>query len=309
MQRPGITPADPLIEAARKNLRFYFEQMEHFEPGTRRGEDIEDLHEMRVAIRKMRSVLDVFEGAFTGGAIKFLKKDLRAAGKVLGVVRDLDVMIENARAYLQAGTDLTGQPLEILLSAWLEQRAVDRDQMVRYLEGQAFADFRERFDHFFFLPAERIAGKQAYAPLAGIAPTLLWNGYQRVLADGQKLATPAIEELHALRIQFKRLRYAFEFLREVLAGEGEDCIREIKKIQTHLGDLNDASVVSGLLVNFIAHAESQQKTAKALQPVRAYLVFCQKEMLQLRATFPALWTGFVSGNFAVNLEKSLATLA
>ena len=49
-------------EAARKTLLFHFERMLKHEPGTREGEDAEELHDMRVATRRMRAALRVFDG-------------------------------------------------------------------------------------------------------------------------------------------------------------------------------------------------------------------------------------------------------
>ncbi len=58
--RPGIRASDTMAEAAFKTLRFHLERMLEHEPGTRQGDDPEDLHDMRVATRRMRAALRVF---------------------------------------------------------------------------------------------------------------------------------------------------------------------------------------------------------------------------------------------------------
>ncbi len=127
-------PDENLAEAARKVMRFHFARMLAREPGTRSGEDIEALHEMRVATRRMRAAFEVFEQAFEPGVLKPYLKGLRQAGRMLGRVRDLDVMIDNARAYA-AGLPEGHPGLAPLLEEWSTQRDAARIEMLAYLDG------------------------------------------------------------------------------------------------------------------------------------------------------------------------------
>ena len=63
------------------------------------GENIEELHDMRVATRRMRSAFDIFSPAFDPKIMKRHLKGLRTIGRVLGQVRDMDVILENALTY------------------------------------------------------------------------------------------------------------------------------------------------------------------------------------------------------------------
>ena len=58
-----LSSGDPLAEAGRKIMRYHFAQVIKHEPGTRLGEDIEALHDMRVATRRLRASFDVFQDA------------------------------------------------------------------------------------------------------------------------------------------------------------------------------------------------------------------------------------------------------
>jgi hypothetical protein len=60
----GIVAEDSMPEAARKVLRFHFAKMQRREEGTRAGQDSEELHNMRVATRRMRAAWRIFDGAF-----------------------------------------------------------------------------------------------------------------------------------------------------------------------------------------------------------------------------------------------------
>ena len=91
---PGISFSDPVPVVGRKILRFHLNKMKSNEIGTRLGEDINAFHDMRVAIRRMRGAISIFENYFDPVTIKKIRIGLRKSGKSLGRVRDDDVLIE-----------------------------------------------------------------------------------------------------------------------------------------------------------------------------------------------------------------------
>ena len=95
-ERFGWTPIDPdgTIGALALNvLRRHFETFLAREPGTRLGDDVEELHDMRVASRRLRAALSLF-GDVLAPAVLNLREELQWIGGVLGAVRDLDVQLE-----------------------------------------------------------------------------------------------------------------------------------------------------------------------------------------------------------------------
>jgi hypothetical protein len=126
-KNPGIKPDDSMPEAGRKILRFHFAHMLSHEKGTRLGEDIEDLHDMRVATRRLRAAFEIFNPFFKPKTIKKHIKGLRAIGRALGRVRDLDVFMEKAAVYLDTLLDEERPGLEPLLTAWRQERAIERE--------------------------------------------------------------------------------------------------------------------------------------------------------------------------------------
>jgi CHAD domain-containing protein len=73
-----------------------------------------------------------------------------------------------------------------------------------------------------------------------LAPLLIYTRLASVRAFNAILPDASIEQLHGLRIEFKKLRYTIEFFREVLGEEARAVIDDLKALQDHLGDLNDA---------------------------------------------------------------------
>ena len=124
-ERFGGTPIDPdgtIGTLAMNVLRRHFEAFLAREPGTRLGDDIEELHDMRVASRRLRAALSLFGDVFSP-AILNLREELAWIGGVLGAVRDLDVQLERARGLAGRGPEPDRKPLLALRSLLAEQRA------------------------------------------------------------------------------------------------------------------------------------------------------------------------------------------
>jgi CHAD domain-containing protein len=323
LKRPGVDPDDSLAEAGRKVLRFHFAQMLLHESGTLLGEDIEELHDMRVATRRMRAAFEVFEGAFTPKFLKAHLKGLRLTGRALGSVRDMDVFMEKARNYARTLPEEHQADLEPLLDAWQQDREDARTSMVDYLHSDKYNTFKEKFYGFVNTPgagSKFAAGSKLAAgsqPLPSrvreVLPVLIYTRLASVRAFDSILERASLEQLHALRIEFKKLRYTLEFFREVLGAEAKTIIEEIKKLQDHLGDLNDAQVATQRLREFLAKWEEQQASLPVSQrqapaPVLAYLLYSYQELHTLMSTFPQAWEHFNRPELGQNISQAVAVL-
>jgi len=317
MSAPGVMPTDPLLEAGRKVLRFHFGQMLLHEDGTRLGEDSEELHDMRVATRRMRAALEVFEGAFESKALKPLLNGMRQTGRRLGRVRDLDVFLEKAVAYQRQQSPELEQGLQPLLDSWVQEREAGRRDLLAYLDSEKYRSFKLKFYTFTHTP-----GAGARAPVSDglsprlvqeIAPVLVYTRLAAVRAYAPILENASIEQLHALRIELKKLRYTVEFFREVFGNTTSEVISDAKKLQDHLGELNDAQVATGLLRDYLTSWDAQQ----ASQPVQerqsphavmAYLSHQYEQRQLLMRTFPQAWTIFNRSEFRRNLALAVSAL-
>ena len=317
LSSPGVLPDDPLAEAGRKVMRYHFAQMLLHEDGTRLGEDIEELHDMRVATRRMRAAFEVFQDAFTDKAIKTHLKGLRATGRNLGRVRDLDVFMEKAHHYLNTLPSERQAELEPLLKSWAQEREKDRELMVAYLDSTKYAQFREEFLRFVSTPGEGArknpSGDLLPTRAGDIAPILIYTRLASVRAFNSILENASLEQFHALRIEFKKLRYTVEFFREVLGEESKLVINDLKMIQDHLGDLNDAHVATIILRDFLSVWEKEQdllpvSQRKSPEPILAYLSYRYNELQRLMQTFHETWKHFNRPEFQLNLAQAVAVL-
>ncbi len=236
-------------EAARKVLQFHFARMQNREAGTRNGTDMEDLHDMRVAARRMRAAWRVFDDAFKASRTKRLRRRLESLSDKLGAVRDLDVLIEGLDTYRQ-GLDPEQQPgLDPLLSLWRRQRSAARKQLIEELDSGGYAAFTSEMEEF--LAAGSNAAASVPTPtiphrVRDRAPSQIWAAYETVRAYELVLPWADIETLHQLRIATKWLRYTLEFFGETLGPDGPRLLGRVVALQDFLGCLHDADVAAKL---------------------------------------------------------------
>lgn len=318
-EKVGILPQDPLSEAGRKVMRFHFAQMLKHEEGTRLGEDIEALHDMRVATRRMRAAFEVFDQAFKKSALKAHLKGLRATGRALGAVRDLDVFMEKAQKYIDTLPEEKKSGLDPLLQHWKEERDAARREMIDYLNSAEYARFKRNFNIFVNTPfAGAAAAPDDSEPrpvlVRQLAPVLIYERLSEVRAYETLLKDAPIERLHMLRIEFKKFRYTVEYFREVLGKRAYDVIESVKNLQDHLGDLNDAHVAAQILRDFIASWEETQENLpiqerESIEEVVNYLAARLAERHHLLLTFDSAWEAhFNQRAFRRNIAQAVSVL-
>src|ERR671913_470053 len=119
----GPTGVDDSLTAGELAFRILREQFAVFlthEPGTRIGEDPEELHNMRVATRRMRAAMKIFEGALPVRTRAF-RDSLKWVAGALGEVRDLDVQLERLEGWVSEATPENQEPLMALRAVIEEQ--------------------------------------------------------------------------------------------------------------------------------------------------------------------------------------------
>jgi CHAD domain-containing protein len=324
LEGPGVEPNDPMSEAGRKTFRFHFRRMLYHEPGTRLGEDIEALHDMRVATRRMRAAFRVFGDHFEPKAIAPYLKGLRRTGRALGRVRDLDVFRAKIEVYLETLPEPERGSLDDLLAVLEERREVARQQMIAYLDGKKHHRFVERFDEF----VETVGmGSLAVAPdgddprpyrVCHVAPMTVYERLAAVRAYDEwvSIPNPPLARLHALRIACKRLRYTVEFFREVLGPDTKALINVVVAIQDHLGAVQDAVVASGILRDFMTwrtwgpeiRNEPPPEAPVVAPGVAAYLTAQQSKLQDLVETFPQAWTQITGTEFSRMVAEAVVVL-
>jgi CHAD domain-containing protein len=287
---PGIKADDPLGEAGRKVLRMHLARMLHFEAGARSGEDVEELHRMRVATRRMRGAWRVFDGAYRPKVQRRYVKELRSVAQALGAVRDIDVLLEHLDDYMSQLPAPGREALEPLRSAWRREREVARKALLDRLDSRQYRQFVDDYLDFTESPGAAEVRKPLGQPslVRDTAGSRILQAYERVRAYQTIITWADVRTLHALRIEGKRLRYTLEYFAEVLPVNARQLIVQVTEMQDHLGQLNDADVAARVTRDWL-NLNAPLLPARSREAVGLYLDSREAEMEQLRRSFRPLW--------------------
>jgi CHAD domain-containing protein len=246
---PGPTsiPEHPTVgDVAYAVLRRQAVSMLAHEPGTRLGEDPEDLHDMRVATRRLRAGLQLFAEALPVGAQR-LREELGWLGGLLGAVRDLDVELERLESW-QAEVGPEDRDALGDLAAIVEQHRQEARQAL--LKGLESARYRRLVNALLSLlqkgPSRRLPAARALAVVA--VPELVGARHRAAVKAAKRARRSGVpSDFHRLRIRCKRLRYALEFVAEVYDEKTKSFVRRLVALQDGLGELQDSEVAGARL--------------------------------------------------------------
>ena len=222
--------------------------------------DIEGVHQMRVALRRLRSALHVFSPILPGDAVAPLVAELRWLNAPLGAKRDLDVFLSETLVPLN-GIDAAAEGLRRLRDTVAERSAAAQAELGAALRSPRCAawrlDFARLLDELPALIARQECeggdaemARQALAQdgARGFAAVVLRKRRRKVKALGRIHGQLDTEQLHELRIRAKRLRYAVEFFRPLFGKkDGKRFHAALTQLQDCLGALNDAAVGERLM--------------------------------------------------------------
>ena len=242
----GPTVVDGSLSAGEFAFRILRKQFGIFlahEPGTRIGEDPEELHDMRVATRRMRAAMKIFEDSLPARTRAF-RDSLKWVAGALGEVRDIDVQLGHLEDWISDAAPEDQEPLIALRTVLEGQRVKVRKAMLRTLDSRRYARLIASFGGFLRNGPSRRA-VAARRPIMEAAPDLLRKPYRKVRKLGDPLTEESSgEEFHELRKKGKRLRYALEFLAGIYGESMNVCIGPLKELQDVLGDHQDAEVAT-----------------------------------------------------------------
>ena len=226
-------PSVPVAEVVGRALLVDLARMVRHDPGTRLDLDIEQLHQMRVATRRLRTTLRTYGPVLDEAWARGLREDLRELAGVLGEVRDLDVLLDRVRRDVGGLDEVDGPAAERLVALLAEQRRAARDRLVRVMGHRDYPVLLERV---------RVAAlsPMVLEPNAPAGPALA----PLVTAAWDKVGKAARSEvhLHDVRLRIKRLRYAAEAVVPAFGAPATRLADAAGDAQDVLGGYQDADV-------------------------------------------------------------------
>lgn len=305
----GVTADDLFAEAGRRILRFQLARLLAAEEGTRSGTSASDLHKMRVATRRMRAAWRTFGDAYRPGRVRRSVRSLRLLGRHLGMVRDLDVLLDSLAAHAARLEPAEREALAPLARAWHADRDTARAALTRYLESRAYRRLTEDLLAFAETPGQdaRPAGPTDPRRVREMVPSRLWAAYGVARAYDGVLRWADLATLHQLRIAVKRLRDATDSVRDALGPDVEGVLERLVAVQDHLGALHDADVASGLARTFLVEHAATLSPDSA-NAVGTYLAAREREVTRLRRTMGPAWRRVTALEFRRALGRAVAHL-
>lgn len=234
-----MDPTDPAAAAVRSTIAGGVHRLMWNDPGTRLGE-VEPLHQMRVAARRLRSDLRTFGPLLDESWSEGLAGDLAWLGRLLGAVRDLDVL----HASLRAAAEDLGHDLEPFFDSLAAQR---RTEHVVLLDAMGSPYYLEMLERLIEAARDPAVTADAAGSCESVLPPLAQNAWRRAARKGRNVGLDdAEEDLHRVRILTKRARYAAEAVGPALGGKRASAATAFAsraaKVQDALGDLQDSTV-------------------------------------------------------------------
>lgn len=266
----------PIEQAVRAMAIAMFDQAGIHVDGVIADTDTEFLHQFRVNVRKLRSLISLLKKSLPKTTIDTLKPKLSSIASTTNKLRDLDVFIlaqDSYRAMLPANFENGLTELYRLVE---KQRKQEKEKVAGYFSSNAYTD------DVAACVAELSSTATFQTPMAlkkvlKVVRKLLLKMYHKMLAMSTAITSQsADEEVHELRIEFKKLRYLIEFFVNLLPKK-RTCrlVGEIKKIQTVLGDFNDYCIQIEFLRSYID--DTRIEMSKALSGLIAILHHKQTE--------------------------------
>ncbi|CRK61679.1 Adenylate cyclase [Alloactinosynnema sp. L-07] len=217
--------------------------------GARVGTDIEHVHQLRVAVRRSRAALKADPDSIPGA--EALNAELKWLGNSLGAVRDLDVQLEHMHAQTESFDEAEKAAVEQLLAGLLADRRAARRSMLATLRSKRYQAVMHA-----------LASAVLSTPLPGDGDEepedvplvdVIRKPHKKLMKDAEALGEdPPDDDLHALRVRGKRLRYAAEMAESSSKKKIRTLVKATKEFQDILGDHQDAVIAEETVRRLLA---------------------------------------------------------
>jgi CHAD domain-containing protein len=268
----------PALDHVRVALTSQVGELLAHDPGTRFGEDPEELHQIRVATRRLRAILRAARDLLDPAWSEPLRDELSWLGSVLGPVRDLDVLMEHLREEIEALEPVERRAAARFLQLLDEDRDAARAAMLEAMSTPRYFRLLDRLEAGAAAPRAR----EADISLEEIAA-----GEFRKLRKAVKALPPdpPDDELHAVRIRGKRARYAAELAEGAVGKPAARFVKDAKTFQDVVGEHQDAVVAEERIRELLGRTGSTQAHLAAGRLIERE----RARRREARAAFPDAW--------------------
>lgn len=239
------------------------------------GDDVEAVHQARVALRRLRTALRVFRPLADGRRLRRFNDEARWLGAQLGAARDLDVLLDRTadagvrRRIETARTGAYGHMRRAIESDLARELLIDLTEWISIGKWTKGRD------------------KRRDGPVARYAARAIGQLNRRLLDQAAAVGGPDDHLRHEARKTAKKLRYAIEFFSRLYeqgpARKGRiRYLAGLEELQDHLGILNDMAVMPGALHGVGVGTEVAERMAAEAAGAHSHRVQAADAMLAIR---------------------------
>lgn len=253
----AIAMDDTAGHTANRIIAAYLQVARQNEAGIIADHDTEFLHDYRVALRKVRSVLSLFKGAYSEERTAEFKRIASELMAPTGRLRDLDVYLLAQDDYFAMLPETLHEGLGLMFGMLRKERRKTHRRLSARLVSDEYDSTMRAFMAAFADPDGAGRGPEAGTGIGDFGSRLIWKRYRKVcrLARTITADTPD-EQVHELRILCKKLRYLMEFFAPLYpAAAVKPILKPLKRLQDNLGLFNDYSVQQTFLQDFLDRHE------------------------------------------------------
>jgi CHAD domain-containing protein len=284
----AVVPAQDARTFGLELTREQLSRLRAHQEGTRLGEDDEELHAMRVALRRLRTILKVYRDVLPQ-SLSVQRDALDGFDRVLGAARDLDTQVA-----LLGTTDTSQDGAAPDVSAALNnQRRTAHEQLAEALCGQTYHDLIAALE-------TAIDGAPPAAdapPIRDFARKTVSMAYRRYRRKAKRLTSSSTSsELHEVRKRARRLRYVVEFVRNLYGAPARRFLKALEAEQDLLGEHQDCVTFIGRLKQLDQFEDSRRRDTRRLIAERL------SRMRELRSELPPALAVVHSEWKALNVE-------
>ena len=287
----------PLAELGRVLLRRHLRRMLSAERAVRADRDIEDIHALRVASRRLRATLRLLAPVAPTAKLRPAQKMIRRLALAAGVVRDHDVLIAhlaNSRALLP---DELCAGLDDLAAALSAERDRAYAGLMDLLNSEGLATFKATFAKLM----NQSVGWNDAPHVRDLAGSTIWRHYEDLRAHDRNGIPLEGAPMHAMRISAKKLRYVLELFAESFGERADPVVTQLAAFQDELGALNDVEVAGSTLASADIGGDARAAST-------AYLSLRDSQRKELSDALTTRWAKVASASYRRKLMELIIHL-
>jgi CHAD domain-containing protein len=299
----GLEAETPAREAVGRIVRTILEIAVDNMPGILNDLDTEFLHDYRICLRKIRSLLSLVKDVYPVEETRRMRKVLGDLARQTNRLRDLDVYLLARDEYLGMLPPDLRPPLEVMFRDFSAERGREVRRTVSKLRAQSCRQLFREMEEFFSEETGHKPSLAADLPVGPLVFRCIHRRYRKIRKIAVEIGAETPDAVvHQLRIECKKLRYLMEFFGELIPREeGAAMLKLLRRLQGRLGEFNDASVQQRSLLNYWEQHTSRSDVALGVGGLVSILHHRQQ---QTRGLIEQSLEVFCSGSTAAVFKRT-----